>query len=83
MMCQLTKDRMKLRDVSLPFFLVARLFIRESPSPSEMNKESHPDACQVVTQAPPLVTTRNVNRYNLRCTLGNALHVRGGRGTRL
>ena len=48
-----------------------------------MNKESQPDACQVVTQAPPLVTTCNVNRANLRCTLGNTLHVSGGRGSQL
>lgn len=81
MICQLTKVRMKLRDVSLPFLLLARLFIRETWSFIEMNKESQPDACQVVTQAPPLVTTCNVNRANLRCTLGNTLHVRGGRGS--
>ena len=50
---------------------------------SEENKESQPDACQVVTQAPPLVTTCFVNRANLRCALGNTLHVSGGRGSQL
>lgn len=58
---------------------VARLFIRET----SFDKDRQPDTCQVVTQAPPLVTTFNVNRTNLRCTLGNTtLHVSRGRGTR-
>lgn len=83
MICQLTKERMKLRDVSLYFFVVARPNIRETSSWPKRTKRSQADACQVVTQAPPLVTTCNVNRYNLRCKLGNTLHFSGGRGTRL
>ena len=62
---------------------VARLFIGETSFSIEIDKDRQPDTCQVVTQAPPLVTTVNVNRTNLRCTLGNTtLHVSRGRGTR-
>lgn len=44
---------------------VARLFIRETSFSIEIDKDRQPDTCQVVTQAPPLVTTFNVNRTNL------------------
>lgn len=77
-----TKARMKLRDVSLPVFPLRDSSSGRPRYPLKWTKKE-PDVCQVVTQAPPLVTTCNVNRANLRCTLGNTLHVGGGRGSRL